>query len=251
MIKENRISKGMLLLGVILFVGLLRIPTVYAHGYIFKYAREEMRNDIRIEILQDRMIIRYKSLYMGQIAPHVRLLIDGNGDALVSAKEANNFFSKFQELINEQLSSLPVLIDGQPYSLKMIRVDSPTILSDSLLGPLGLVMEFQLQNMVIQDGIHQIEFDPRLFFLAGGELVRLAKERVAFTRDQEQSIARYVQIRVSGDSNVRFMNTYPGRLKNAGKMVYIFGVFFDKTVLEIQAGKYPNFRIQFRTGMIE
>ncbi len=251
MVKESNSSRRIFLFGLILFIVLLPVPIIRAHGYIFKYAREEMQNDIQIEIKQNQILINYKSLYMGQIAPHIRLMIDKNKDSLISEKEVKIFFDEFQNRVNKQLTQLPVRIDGQKFLLKMIHTISPTILKDSLLAPLGLIMKFQLQNEVIADGLHQIEFDPRLFFLPGNEIVRLAKERVAFTRNQEQSIARYVQIRVSGDSNIRFLNTYPGRLKNAGKMVYIFGVFFDKTVLEIETGKYPNFRIQFRTGVIE
>ncbi|NOX38216.1 MAG: hypothetical protein GXO78_11860 [Calditrichaeota bacterium] len=227
------------------------LATLQAHGYIFKYAREEMQDDIRIQVMNNRIQISYQSVYMGQIAPHVRLMIDSNQDTYFSAEEIQSFFNQVRERVNQQLRGFRVQLNQSPLTVQLVQIDSPTLLVDSLLAPLTLEMNFRVEGFDLTDGLYELRFDPRIFFVVGSEIVQLAKALVEFTDDQEKAIARYVQIRVTGNGAIRFLNTYPGRLRHSGKMVYIFGVFYDKTVLQIQEGQFPDFRFQFLVGEME
>ncbi len=227
------------------------LATLQAHGYLFKYAREEMQDDIQIQVVTNSIHMTSQSVYTGQIAPHVRLMIDSNRDTYFSEEEIRTFFERLKQRVNQQLQTFRVWLNQSPLNIQLVQIRSPTLLVDSLLAPLTLRMNFQISGFELTHGLYELRFDPRIFFLVGNELVQLAREQVEFTDQQAEAIARYVQIRVTGNGDIRFLNTYPGRLKHSGKMVYIFGVFYDKTVLQVQEGQFPDFRFQFQVGKME
>ena len=66
--------------------------TAYGHGYLFSESNEEMRDNILIEINQEFMLIQYESVYLGQIAPHIRLMIDSDSDGILTRDEIDRFF---------------------------------------------------------------------------------------------------------------------------------------------------------------
>ncbi len=77
---------------ILFFLIMIPLGGLYGHGYIFSKANEEMKENIRIEVNQNFLLIKYESIYMGQIAPHIRLMIDTDMDNVLSSDEINHFF---------------------------------------------------------------------------------------------------------------------------------------------------------------
>lgn len=232
-----------------IFLILWMVPAtrLMAHGYIFRLDQEEMRENIRIDIHRQYVTVMYESVYMGQIAPHTRLMIDTNADSVLSRQEIDNFFENYRESLNDTLKDLPIRIGDRKLTMQLMDVFAPTLSSDSLLAPLRLTMLFSLGDVSINSGPHEMMINPKLFFANGNHLLEMAENRVAFTRQQKEDIGRYLQIKVFASDGIEFISTYPGRLKHGNRMVYIYGVFFDENFLRVQRSQAPEFRIKFET----
>jgi len=114
------------------------------------------------------------------------------------------------------------------------------------LAPLRLRMVFVIDSCQLAEGEQELVADPRLFFRSGNLLIDLAKERVAFTEEQERAIGRLLQLRVIAAPAISFLSCYPGYIKREMDMVLISGVFYDQTLLRMREGQYPKLRIRFR-----
>ncbi|RQV99418.1 MAG: hypothetical protein EH225_11610, partial [Calditrichaeota bacterium] len=99
--------------------------TAFGHGYIFSKANEEMKDNIHIEINQNFLIVRFESTYMGQIAPHTRLMIDQNGDEKLEKSEVNTFFNVLKQSMNQQAESRTIYLGGTSVPLQFITAFGP------------------------------------------------------------------------------------------------------------------------------
>jgi hypothetical protein len=217
-----------------------------AHGYRFSQTPEEMRDQVWVHVDPTLITVQYESLYLGQLAPHIRNMIDTNADTVLSAAEVEDFFTEFARSLNDLLQQEPLRIGGRRSRMRLVECEAPGLLADSLLAPLRLRMVFLVESGQLSPGDHDLEADPRLFFICGNHFIDLAKERVAFTDEQERAIGRLLQLRVIGSPSISFLSTYPGYIKRDLDMVVISGVFYDETVLRIRKGKYPKLKIRFR-----
>jgi hypothetical protein len=205
-----------------------------------------MKDNVLIEIYQNFMLIHYQSIYLGQIAPHIRLMIDKNSDEYLSKNEIDAFFSDYKELVNQKLSEQQLLLDEKPLRLNCVTAISPMLSSDSLLAPFMVEMVFSIRDFELQNGENELVIDPLVIFEAGNQYLRMAKNRVEFTQEQEKAIGRFLQINVVGDENISFVSTYPGRIRKKDKMAQIYGVFYEKTPLLDTGKNYPLIRIKFK-----
>ncbi len=215
-----------------------------AHGYIFGKSNEEMRDDIRITLGPRRMQIEYRATYQGQIAPHVRNLIDTNGDYRLNRTEVERFVKLFLKTFREQYPRAYIKINGRRYPAYIDSLILPGILQDSLLAPLKVRVHFRVEDFDLPVAQSQLEFDPRFFFLVGDHFVKLAKRYVAFTDEQEARIGRYLQIALYGSRSIRFTRTFPGRIRKDKKSVYIYGVFYDQNIKKLRQDQIPHFRVE-------
>ncbi|MDZ7338833.1 MAG: hypothetical protein ONB30_09860 [candidate division KSB1 bacterium] len=204
-----------------------------------------MRDQVWVHVDPTLVTIQYESLYLGQIAPHTRCMIDTDADSLLTEQEVAAFFTTFGAALNKLLGEEPLSIDGRNFWVRLVECDAPGLLQDSLLAPLRLRMVFVVDSCALAAGVHEITADPRLFFLGGNLLIDMAKERVALTEAQERAIGRLLQIRVVGSPAITFVSTYPGYIKRELGTVLISGVFYDQTVLRIRKGKYATLRVRF------
>lgn len=216
-----------------------------SHDYRFSQTPEEMRDQVWVHVDPTLVTIQYESLYLGQIAPHTRSMIDANADSVLTEQEAKAFFAEFGKTLNELLRQEPLNIDGEPFRVRLLECAAPGLLNDSLLAPLRWRMVLVADSCALDPGSHEMTADPRLFFLGGNLLIDMAKERMAFTEAQERAIGRLLQIKVVGSPSISFVSTYPGYIRRESDMVLISGVFYDETVLRIRKGKYATLRIQF------
>jgi len=230
----------------VLIIFLFYTGILYSHGYIFSHANEEMKDNVLIEIYQDYMLIHFKSVYLGQIAPHIRLIVDRNEDELLTREEIEIFFNGYKELINQELVHHQLLLEGQSLQLNCVTALAPTLNTDSLLAPFKVEMVFSIMDFKLHKGENELIIDPKVLFESGNQFLRMAKDIVEFTPEQEKSIARFLQINVVGDENISFISTYPGRIKQKDKMAQIYGVFYEKTPLMDNGKDYPFVRIKFR-----
>ena len=231
----------------LLFLGILLSGTVEllrAHGYVFGKSNEEMRDNIRITLGPKRMLIEYQAIYQGQIAPHVRNMIDTNGDYLLNQEEVKRFLSLFKKTFQEAYPRAYILINGKYYRARIDSLDLPRILQDSLLAPLKVWVRFWVEDFSLLSRVNNLEFDPRFFFLIGDHFIQLAKRYVAFTDEQEAQIGRYLQIELYGSRSIRFTRTFPGRIRKDKKSVYIYGVFYDQNIKKLHHNQIPRFRVE-------
>lgn len=224
------------------------VPTVYGHGYVFSQTNEEMKDQITIYLQANAMKICYDSEYLGQIAPHIRNMIDKNADLTLTQEEINFFFNEYQQSLNQVLLKLPLTIASHQVPIQLHEIQSPWLLSDSLLAPFNIKMTFVVPQLTIKPGAQELVIDPRLLFSNGNHFIALAKELVNFTDDQERAIGRFLTVKIYADDPIRFTSTFPGYIKNDKKSVHIFGVFYDDTVLRINQSQYPKLKIKFTTS---
>lgn len=223
------------------------LQALHSHGYVFSKANEEMHDNIQIEIDRNFLIIQYESVYFGQIAPHVRLMIDANSDNIISRQEIDSFFISYKNSLNRALETKPFYINKQPYLLHLVSVFAPSLTVDSLLAPLRLGMLFSVSGVKIHSGENELTIDPKLLFENGTHLIDMAKKQVAFTDKQHKAIGRFLQISMSSKDSLQFISTFPGRLTRNKKMVFVHGVFYDKTILNMDKSKYADIQIRFKS----
>ena len=233
-----------LILSLLLFI--LPLNRAESHGYKFSETREEMKDDIRIDIYPEYITIQYESEYFGQIAPHIRNMIDVNSDTILTKEEVNNFFAEYKKSINKTLQNLPLSICKNKHTIKLVDIFASTLLTDSLLAPFRVGALFVLNDLNIEQGENELVIDPKLLFQKGNQFIQMAKEKMEFTDEQEKAIGRYLQLRVFASEPIQFISTYPGRIKKDKKTVYIFGVFYDETILRINNSDYPKIQIKFK-----
>jgi len=132
--------------------------------------------------------------------------------------------------------------------LNCITVIAPTLDSDSLLAPFLVEMVFSIMSFELKTGENELIIDPTVLFETGNQFLRMAKDSVEFTQEQEKAIGRFLQINVVGAENISFISTYPGRIKQKDKMAQIYGVFYEKTPLLDSGKNYPFIRIKLRVS---
>jgi len=232
-------------ISLLLLFGLSPLCRLEGHGYIFSKTVEEMRDQIAIFVESEQIMIQYESEYLGQIAPHIRIMIDANADSVLTTEEVNIFFAKYQKLIDETLPILPLFIDAAPATIELIDILAPTIQTDSLLAPFKIGMIFKIKNLKIEPGEHELVIDPKLLFSNGDNFIQMAKKSVEFTDEQEKAIGRFLQIKLFTADSILFTSSYPGYIKKDKKSVFIHGVFYDETILRIKNSQYPKLRVRF------
>lgn len=228
-----------------LLSGLLPLSGLEAHSYVFSKEYEEMRDQVWIYVMPEQITIQYESKYYGQIAPHIRNMVDVNTDTVLTEGEVADFFADYDRALTAGLQTLPLFLDGRASVMKIADIVAPTILTDSLLAPFSITMVFQVDSLLLKRGEHELVIDPKSLFLNGTQFIKMAKERVAFTDQQHKAIGRFLQINVFASEDIEFTSTYPGYIKRDQQMVRIFGVFYDDTVLRMKVSQYPKLRIKF------
>ncbi len=232
----------------IILLSLLPFSFLQAHGYVFSKANDEMRDDIRIDVYPGYMTIMYQSIYLGQLAPHIRLMIDTNGDEQLTKAEIDTFFAGYKNSLNKLLETMPIDLDGKPAHVRLVNIFANTLETDSLLAPFRIQMLFSVDAVEIQQGEHELVIDPKILFENGSFFIDMAKRRVEFSEKQVKAIGRFLQVSVYGSDGMHFISTYPGRLKKGDKMVFIYGVFYDDTILGIDSSQAYKFRIKFKVS---
>lgn len=230
----------------LLMAALVPANRLAAHGYIFSRTLEEMKDQITIYVAANQIKIQYESVYLGQIAPHIRNLMDSNSDFTLTKYEVDRFFSDYKETIQNTLKEIPLFIGTKSSAIQLTDMQAPTIYSDSLLAPFFIKMVFTVNGLQIKPGDQELVIDPKLLFINGNHFIRMAKERLNFTEAQEKAIARFLQIKIFASDAIQFTSTFPGYIKKDKKSIYIYGVFYDNTILLINKSQYPKLCIKFK-----
>lgn len=216
-----------------------------AHGYVFSKSNNEIRDNVKIDLYRGYLTIFYQSVYQGQIAPHIRNMIDADADTVLTKDEIDHFIAEYRQIVNDSLKRLPFYVGKNKVTLKLVDVFAPNLEKDSLLAPLKLEMLFSANNLPVIDGENEIQIDPKLFFENSSQFVWLAKKRVNFTEQQDKVTGRYLQIKMFASDGIKFLSTFPGRIRKKNNEISIYGVFYDATLLKVEQSKVPKFRIKF------
>lgn len=218
----------------------------FAHAYNLSECPEEIKDTITGQLLPGLIILEYRSDYLGQIVPHIKMMIDTDQDSVLSPAEIEKFISDYKLRLNQTLPEMEVTLDGSSIHFEVTQVAMPTIQQDSLLAPfLSIKMQFQVVLDAPSPGEHELLIAPKFFFANGSLLIKMAQERVQFTAEQEKAIGRVLQIKMHTTQPIRFISAFPGYVRRDQDLVTISGIFYDKTLLEIEEPKYPKMKIKF------
>jgi len=242
---NQKIYRGLwILLVLILCFG--PVATVSAHYYTLSECPEEIKDTIAAQLIPGLLVLDYRSEYLGQIVPHIKLMIDTDKDSRLSDAEIDSFSSRYKTRLNMELESHTVALDTASIYFTCVQVEFPSIQQDSLLAPsLQVRMRFQTAIDSCTSGEHHLSIPPKMFFVNGSLLISLAQEEVEFSREQEKAIGRVLQFKMHTTDPFRFVSAFPGYIRRKAEMVTLSGVFYDQTLLQMHESSYPKMRISF------
>lgn len=213
---------------------------------LYAGTNEEMKETITIFISRNRLLLEYHGEYHGQIAPHIRFMMDQNQDSLVANNEINPFMQAYSLLWREWLQPEMVKINNLHFFLTFKDYQFPAIEKSKMPDPLYLTLFFEIDSLVtiqclqVRDLILKIE--QRLLFQIGKQFIDMAKTRAAFTNEQENAIARFCQTKIKAMETVFFKKVYPGYVSRDKQEIY--GIFFDDTRMRLQFLPYPQIIVE-------
>lgn len=232
---------------ILLFMlGLGLCTTTFAHYYNLSECPEEIKDSITAQLIPGLILLEYRSDYLGQIVPHIKMMIDANQDSMLSDAEIDEFISVYKKRLTRKLKEIEVNLDSAAIHFTAVQVNFPTIQQDSLLAPaLSVRMQFQATFDLPDAGQKELIIAPKLFFANGTLLINMAREQAQFTPEQEQAIGRVLQIKMHTSQPFRFVSAFPGYVRGNDDLVTISGIFYDQTLLQIEESKYPKMKIKF------
>jgi hypothetical protein len=232
-------------LRIILLIFLMMVSLVHIQAHVFTLysnTNEEMKDSIIIDLSCTELRISFTSIFTGQIAPHIRFMADTNGDTLLTGTEIAAFFSEYKHGLLENISGY-IIIDEKPAVINMVDIRAPLIMKDNFTDELHVNITIFVHEFTLEHGKHHLTIDTRLFFQIGSEFIEMAKEKAQFTGQQENEIARYMQIKMNAAKRIEFESAYPGYI--AGNKKSIYGIFYDHNAIRIQFLPYAQLRTQF------
>ncbi len=223
-----------------------------AHVFnLYSGTSEEIKELVDIHCRPEgRVTIEYKGEYHGQLAAHIRFMMDADQNNNISSREEQRFMQDYQTAWNRMAEQYKAVVDGTPYKMVFTRSQFPELQNADLRDPLPVNMQFNNRRPPGGDlkdpKSHQLEVSQRLLFLVGQVFIEMSKERAAFTLEQENAIARFCQVRVVASENMTFTSCFPGYI-NRKKRYVIEGIFFDDTSMRIQFFPYPRITVTYTT----
>ncbi len=213
---------------------------------LYAGTNEEMKETIKISLFQNRLLLEYHGEYYGQIAPHIRFMMDQNQDSLVASTEINPFMQAYSLQWREWIQPEMVNINDLPFSLKFKGYQFPAIEKSKMPDPLFLTLFFEIDSLVTVPRLHAqdliLKIEQRLLFHIGKQFIDMAKIRAAFTKEQENAIARFCQTKIKAMETVSFKKVYPGYISRDKQEIY--GIFFDDTRMRLQFLPYPQIIVE-------
>ena len=231
----------------VILIGFGLHQTAFAHAYNLSECPEEIKDTITAQLIPGLIRLDYRSEYLGQIVPHIKMMIDSNQDSVLSEAEIDQFVSEYNSQLNRALETIEVRLDSTVIHFSAVQVKFPGIQQDSLLAP-NLVVQMQFQAVFAPPnaGEHTLFIAPKLFFANGTLLVKMAREQAQLSPEQEQAIGRVLQIKMHTSEPFRFISAFPGYVRGDDDLVTISGIFYDQTLLQIEESKYPKMKIKFK-----
>ncbi len=209
---------------------------------------EETKERITINFSPDLFTVEYSGEYHGQLAAHIRFMMDMDQDNKISEDEERKFISDYQQMWCSKTRNQKIFIDDAGFNLAFKECTYPGLGKSNLADPLTVVMRFQINAFqVAQSNKNKdliLEIRQRMLFQFAQQFIEMSKNRAAFTQEQENAIARFFQVKINATDNIRFTRCHPGylnRLKNS-----ISGIFFDETITRIQFLPYPKISASFK-----
>ncbi|MEA1946773.1 MAG: hypothetical protein U9N83_05665 [Thermodesulfobacteriota bacterium] len=236
-------------LWVLSFFILLLFPQE-AQSHVFRLysdTNEETKERIIIDLAPPRFSVEYSGEYHGQLAAHIRFMMDTDQDGIVSSKEERLFTKDYQQMWFRKTDKQILNIDGVNYHIEFNQCTFPDLKKSNLIDPLFVKMRFQIDDLQIsppnQTNNHMLEIGQRLLFQFGQQFIEMSKTRAAFTNEQENAIGRFFQVKIHATDNIKFTQCYPGYINRRKNM--ISGIFFDETSARIQFLPYPKISASF------
>jgi hypothetical protein len=231
-------------------IGIFLLFSQEAQSHVFRLysgTNEETKERIIINLSLSQFSVEYSGEYHGQLAAHIRFMMDINQDRSVSSMEEHQFTKDYQKLWVRKTDEHIFNIDGLGYQIEVNQCNFPGISKSNLVDPLFVKIKFQIDGIQIsplnQSNNHVLEITQRLLFQFGQQFIDMSKTRATFTNDQENAIGRFFQVKIHATDNIRFVRCHPGYINNKKNM--ISGIFFDETSTRIQFLPYPKISASF------
>jgi len=228
---------------------LLYPQLIAAHVFrLYSGTPEELKENIAIVYSSSSLNFQYTGEYYGQLAAHIRFMMDTDQDHRVTVKEMNRFMFAYDRMWDLMVEEKMLTFDRIGYSLRLEDFTFPNLRDYKLSEPLSFSMRFKAEKLKIKtvNGAfkHSLEISQRLLFLVGQVFINIAKDTAAFTNEQENAIARFCQVKITADEKIHFTSCFPGYVDRRKKNV-IKGIFFDETSIHIQFLPYPKIKAKF------
>jgi hypothetical protein len=230
------------LIGIIIFLFLFpnELP---AHIFsLYAGTNEEMKETIKINISKTRLMLEYNGEYHGQLAPHIRFMMDLNQDSLVAQNEIAPFMHDYSRQWNDWIRAEMVKIAEKDYNLNFKACKFPAIEKSKMPDPIAFTLVFVIDSLFCfqekQPTRFQFQIEQRLLFQIGKQFIEMAKARATFTNEQENAIARFCQTKIRSIDSIFFVKTCPGYISRDKREIY--GIFFDDTRMRFQFLPYPQ-----------
>lgn len=229
-------------------VGLLMAQSAPAHVFkLYDGAFEEMNEWIEIHYAPTQFILRYTGEYHGQIAPHIRFMMDADQNERWSPQEVQQFIQDYQSGLASVLKHQQINLDNIGYVLTFQRCTFPELEQSQLIDPLTVTLEFRIDALRVNpnpiSNNHLLEIQQQVLFQFGQHFIDMAQARAAFTDEQVNVIARLCRVTIQADERISFTRCYPGSISRDTHSIR--GISYDDTSRRLQFSPYPKISATF------
>jgi hypothetical protein len=223
--------------------------TAEAHFFkLYAGTNEELKERVVVRYTPgQQVIVEYSGEYHGQLAPHIRFMMDENQDQDISPEEMQRFVEDYQKEWGQASGQKLLNLDNHGVRLSVIACSFPEVQQSNLTDPITVTMQFAgepfHQNSLRPTELHLLEIGQELLFAFGRQFMLMAKQRAAFTDEQESEIVRFCQVSIRAPETVEFTRCYPGyvgRKKNE-----IEGIFYEDSPTRMQFVPIPKISATF------
>lgn len=219
-------------------------------AHVFKlYAGtlEEVNEWAEILYEPQRLRLVYTGEYHGQLAPHIRFMMDTDQNGKYSRSEIRRFIRDYQQEWERSRHARMFNVDNIGYTLTLQRCTFPEVQTSNLPDPLPVTLELEIEGLRLNPANptnnHLLEIQQQTLFRFGKVFIEMAQTRAAFTDEQVNAIARFYQVTIKASEAIRFTRCYPGSISRERHTIR--GIIFDDASRRVQFSPYPKISATF------
>lgn len=234
----------------VFLISALGLYPAVAGAHIFKLysgTSEELKERIVLHYSPEQVAIDYTGEYHGQLAPHIRFMMDADQNQRISPQEMRQFIDDYRQAWDEAAQQRLFNLDNLGFRIALEDCAFEDLRGVKLVAPLTVTMRFVSQSLRAnpshQTNLHLLEIDQAVWLAFGRQFMRMAQRRAAFTDEQAGEIVQYCQITIQAPEQVEFTRCYPGYIRR--KKNVITGIFYENSLSRTQFAPVAKFSTTF------